>query len=84
MGFFSSNSKGDRCEVMQDGSISCKVYKNEDGQKKATGTDVTISADPQNNCEPVLTGSFDINDDDAKRIDKLAGIAKRQCQRGLG
>ncbi|MDP2337938.1 MAG: hypothetical protein Q8N05_16130 [Bacteroidota bacterium] len=78
------SDKGLDCQTNPDGGVSCRVYKKKGQEKMATGTDVTIMASPENNCEPVLVGSSSINDEDEDHVQKIADRMKKACKKGLG
>jgi len=77
------NNRGIRCDPNQDGTITCRPYKVEKNEKLATGTEVTISTDPNNECKPIFTGGIDLLDEDEKAVVKAAKMVTNQCKKGF-
>ena len=82
MGLF-GKKKGWDCHANPDGTTTCRRFEAGKNQKLATGTEITIGADPKNGCEPVLTGDVNsILDDESEDVDKIAKRVSAQCRRG--
>ena len=76
--------KGWDCRPNPDGTAGCRRFIVEKNGKVASGTEVTIGADPKNNCEPFLTGDVNsILDDEAADIDKISKRVSASCRRGM-
>jgi hypothetical protein len=83
MGIFKSN-EGMRCEPTPDGlGLNCKIFESDGRNKNATGTDITIMARPEDNCEPRFVGTVDIMDKDQKKVAEAAEIVRKNCRRGI-
>ena len=82
MGIFDKeNDMGFDCEDQEDGSRTCKRYKNKKGGKRlATGTDVEFIPDPQS-CKVRIVGT--INDNDREAIEKQAHDMETKCKKGF-
>ena len=84
MGIF-GKKKGWDCRANADGTVACRRFEAHKDGKVATGTDVTVGADPKNGCEPYFTGdSNSILDDDEKDLEKVAKRVKSACLARMG
>ncbi len=83
MGFLDRKKRGMDCQPNEDKSFTCRPYEIKDGEKLATGSEVTISADPNNGCKPAFTGRMDMLDEDEDAINHVAGKVVSSCKKGL-
>jgi len=84
MGIF-TNNKGIRCEPTQDGrGLNCRLFEADGNEKLSTGTEVTITADSNDNCEPRIVGTMDMMEKDKKRVAQIAELVRKSCRKGIG
>lgn len=78
-------SRGWNCsQVNADGSRTCRRFVVNKDQRLATGTEITVSTDPES-CEPIFSGeSQTFLDDDDKDISIVAKKMSAQCKRTRG
>jgi len=81
------NDEGWDCDPANpDGGRTCRRVEKDRKTKKAvaTGTDITISADPET-CEPIFSGgSQTFLDKDDKAITEIARKVTSQCKKKKG
>ena len=81
---FWNNNNGMRCDPTPDGKgLNCKLFEANGNDKLATGTDVTVVADPVDNCEPRIVGTVDIMQKDEKKVAEIANLVRKNCRRGI-
>ena len=82
MGFLGNNNSemGFECEDHEDGTRTCKRFKNKkSGKRLATGTDVEFIPD-QESCKVRISGT--INDDDREAVENQARDLETKCRKG--
>ena len=84
MGMFSKEKKGMNCIPNPDGSQTCRriLKNNKTGELLTTGEEVTISADPSNNCTPTFSGgNLTVLDDEWGKFEEVAGKVSAGCRK---
>lgn len=82
MGFLGKDESqmGFECEDHEDGTRTCKRYKNKkNGKRLATGTDFELIPDPET-CKVRISGI--VNDDDREAVEKQAKDMETKCRKG--
>ena len=80
MGIFDKdNPMGFGCEDHEDGTRTCKRFKNKKGKRLATGTDVEFIPDPET-CKVRVIGT--VNDDDREAVENQAKDLETKCRKG--
>lgn len=83
--FKGSSEKGMECNNNPDGSVTCKrIVRAKDGKLDFDGQEVTIGANPDDGCKPVLIGSSRMMDDEVGEFDKIAKKVTGGCHRQKG
>ena len=85
--FWKSEDKSVDCDISsQDGIMSavCKrTKKQKDGTETTDGQTVTMTADPNNDCNVAYSGHLNVSDSDGfKTFDPLAKRLQKGCKRG--
>ncbi len=84
MEIWKSKKEGWDCQNNEDGTTTCRrFFQDKEGNKLSNGTEMTIGADANNNCEPFFTGHTSYLDDDEKKIDQIAKRKVVACKKGL-
>lgn len=82
--FFKGESKGFECTTQPDGSELCKrVVRSKDGKMDFDGQEMTIFADPDDNCKPVKVGNMRVMDDEWDEFDKIGKRVTSGCKRQI-
>jgi len=81
MGIFNNDSPmGFDCEDHEDGTRTCKRFKNKNsGKRLATGTDFELIPDPET-CKVRISGI--VNDDDREAVESQAKAMETKCRKG--
>lgn len=74
-------SGGIRCTQTEEG-LRCQTYEKEGQDKLGTGTDFTMTIDPDT-CKAQFSGGFDIAEGDEARVAKIKQELETQCRKGL-
>ncbi|MEK6881293.1 MAG: hypothetical protein AABY22_16850 [Nanoarchaeota archaeon] len=80
MVLFGKDKLGDRCEELEDGSVYCRRYKRDKGEKLGTGSEPRIITDPSS-CKATVLG--DVNDEDVDFYEQKAKEREKLCRRGF-
>lgn len=85
MRLFGKGKGGWNCDqVNPDGTRTCRRVKIENGERLASGSEITIGVNPET-CDPVFTGDAQfIMDDEDNEIDSIARRMTSQCKRNKG
>lgn len=73
--------KGIRCDPQPDGTLRCRIYKNQGKLKVATGTEWSPQLDE--NCDIQFAGQTDILDDDEEMVEKHSKQMVAACRKGI-
>ena len=62
---------------------NCKRTKQQkDGTQVSDGQNFNVYADPSNDCEPAITGHYNVLDNDSEVIKQVREMTKKGCKRG--
>lgn len=81
--FKGKDQKGMQCHENPDGSQTCKrVFKDpKSGEIMTDGQEVTVIADPSNNCKPRIIGDSTVLDGDWSQFDEIASRVSSGCEK---
>lgn len=82
MGIFGkSEEKGFDCKPNPDGSRTCKRYvKDKNGEMTYDGQEITVVADPENNCEASFDGDTRVLDSEWGKMNEVAKKVSAGCK----
>ena len=81
MGIFDKEQMGFECDPEnEDGSQTCRRYKNKGNKQLATGSEFELIPD-QSTCKVRVVGR--INDGDREEIEKMAKEMETKCKKGF-
>jgi len=81
---FRKEKKGFDCIENEDGSATCKrIMKDKQGNIVYDGQEITIIADPSQNCQPRFIGNLTVMDEELGNFEEMGKKVSAGCKRNI-